>query len=112
MTTPTSDRAAHGDLIHIVTLRCRDAENAQRCLQALSAYGRPDAIAFGARAYEFGLELGTSATVRLVERWSRWADLDALLEQKVVPALPLYNEMLAQPFDPQRDTARIELAGS
>lgn len=112
MTQPTNDRAGPGRLVHIVTLPCKDAENARRCLQALADYGRPDALAFGARTYEFGLQVGTAATVRLVERWERWQDLDALLAQKVVPALPLYNEMLAQPFDPQRDTARIELAGS
>lgn len=112
MTTPADDRAARGGLIHVVTLECKDAENAGRCLQALAGYGLPDAIAFGARAYEFGLQVGTQATVRIVERWSRWEDLDALLVQKVVPALPLYNQMLARPFDPQRDTARIELAGA
>ena len=67
-------------------------------------------MGFGCCSYEFGLKLGTSDTVLLVERWSSWSDLDALLTEKVVPALPMYNELLAAPFDPASDTVRIELA--
>lgn len=100
----------NGNLIHIVTLACKDDDNATRCLDALTAYGRPNALSFGCTAYEFGRQAGAPNIVRIVERWQRWDDLDALLREKVVPALPLYNEMLAAPFDPARDTARLELA--
>jgi hypothetical protein len=96
-------------LLHLVTLECRDADHAKRCIEALSAYGRPDALAFGCASYEFGLKDGHADTVLLIERWSRWQDLDALLREKVVPALPLYNELLRRPFDPARDTARVAL---
>lgn len=108
MTTPGTK--AEGRLLHVVTLRCKDADSASRCLAALANYGRPDALAFNCRAYEFGLKEGAPDTVILVERWSRWEDLDALLTQKVVPALPLYNELLRRPFDPALDTVRIALA--
>ena len=54
----------------------------------------------------------TKDTVYLVERWSRWEDLDALLQAKVIPALPLYNQLLKRPFDPAQDTLRIQLAGA
>lgn len=94
----------------MVTLECKDAERATRCIDALANYGRPDALAFNCLSYEFGLQEGASDTVCLVERWSRWEDLDALLEAKVVPALPMYNELLKRPFDPAKDTLRIKLA--
>lgn len=99
-----------GQLVHIVTLQCKDPEQARNCLGALAQYGRPDALAFNCASYDFGLKQGTTDTVYLVERWNRWEDLDALLQQKVVPALPLYNQMLKQPFDPAQHTLRIELA--
>jgi hypothetical protein len=97
-------------LVHIVTLRCKDADHASRCMQALGQYGRPDALAFNCASYEFGLKVGTTDTVYLVERWHRWEDLDALIVDKVVPALPVYNALLAQPFDPATDTLRIRLS--
>jgi quinol monooxygenase YgiN len=99
-----------GQLVHIVTLQCKDADNAANCINALATYGRPDAEAFGCLAYEFGLKEGTQDTVHIVERWTDWADLDRLLTEKVVPALPLYNQMLLRPFDPGSDTLRIRLA--
>lgn len=105
-----SGSTADGRLLHVVTLQCKDADNASRCLAALANYGRPDALGFNCRAYEFGLKDGTPDTVILVERWDRWEDLDALLVNKVVPALPLYNELLRRPFDPVQDTVRVALA--
>ena len=107
MTPEHAARAGH--LVHIVTLECRDREHAARCLAALGTYGRPDALSFNCVAYEFGLQAGSPDTVYLVERWNQWEDLDALLTARVVPALPLYNELLKRPFDPARDTRRIEL---
>ncbi len=89
----------------------REGDHAKRCIDALANHGRPDALAFNCRPYEFGLKEGTTDTVCLVERWRRWEDLDALLNAKVVPALPLYNQLLKRPFDPARDTVRIRLAG-
>lgn len=97
-------------LVHVVTLQCKDAEHAQRCLGALAAYGKPDALAYRCAAYEFGLKEGAADTVLLIERWRTWADLDRLLTEKVVPALPVYNQLLKRPFDPARDTQRIRLA--
>lgn len=38
------------------------------------------------------------------------ADLDALLRDKVMSALPVYNTLLARPFDPALDTIRIVLS--
>jgi hypothetical protein len=108
----TTDATTPGTPLHIVTLVCKDAAHAARCLQALSQYGRPDALSYGAASYEFGLKEGSSDTVLLVERWDRWGDLDRLLAEKVVPALPLYNELLARPFDPAVDTLRVHLASS
>ena len=108
MAAPGSN--SEGQLLHVVTLRCKDDDSASRCLAALANYGRPDALGFNCRAYEFGLKEGTTDTVVLVERWNRWEDLDALLLNKVVPALPLYNELLKRPFDPAQDTVRIALA--
>jgi len=101
--------SAAGRRIHIVTLTCKDAEHATLCLGALAAYGRPDALAYGCLAYAFGLKEGADDTVLLVERWRDWADLDRLLTEKVVPALPTYNALLKRPFDPATDTARITL---
>lgn len=96
-------------LIHVVTLNCKDGEHARQCLDALANYGRPDAMSYNCTSYEFGLKAGTTDTVYLVERWNQWADLDALLEAKVIPALPMYNQLLKDPFNPATDTLRIEL---
>jgi hypothetical protein len=101
-----------GRLVHVVTLECKDPDHARRCLEALSAYGKPDALAFNCAAYEFGLKEGTADTVCIVERWSSWRDLDALLAAKVVPALPMYNQLLKAAFDPARNTVRINLSGA
>lgn len=106
----STDPKAPAGLIHLVTLACRDAESAGQCLAALAAHGRPDALAYGCAAYEFGLRAGSDDTVWLVERWRRWEDLDALLAERVAPALPLYNQLLARPFDPEQDTVRIALS--
>jgi len=95
--------------VHVVTLECKDAEHAARCIRALRDFGRPDALAFNCASYEFGLKEGTLDTVCVVERWREWKDLDALLEAKVVPALPMYNQLLKRPFDPANDTVRITL---
>ncbi|WP_455377171.1 hypothetical protein [Petrachloros mirabilis] len=105
----TSHIKFEGEFVHIVTLECKDADHAKRCLDALKNDGRPDALSFGCISYEFGLKEGNSDTVYLVERWIRWEDLDALLTKKVVPALPLYNQLLKRPFDPAKDTLRIHL---
>jgi quinol monooxygenase YgiN len=109
MTDRNPETPAAGRLLHVVTLACKDDEHASRCLDALAAHGRPDALEFHCLSYEFGLKEGTADTVCIVERWRRWEDLDALLTNKVVPALPLYNELLRQPFDQARDTTRITL---
>ena len=95
--------------MHVVTLECKDAEHAARCITALRDFGRPDALAFNCASYEFGLKEGTLDTVYVVERWREWKDLDALLEAKVVPALAMYNQLLKRPFDPAKDTVRITL---
>lgn len=102
---------APANLVHIVTLRCKDNEQAKKCLQALAMYGRKDALAYQCQSYEFGLKEGTQDTVYLIERWQNWRDLDTLLAEKVVPALPMYNEMLLTPFDPVKDTQRVQLTG-
>ncbi|MDH5670362.1 MAG: hypothetical protein OEY86_20365, partial [Nitrospira sp.] len=101
---------AEGACLQVVTLECKDGEHAKRCLDALAAYGRPDALAFNCVSYEFGLKEGTSDTIYLVERWKQWEDLDALIREKVIPALPMYNQLLKRPFDPARDTARVRLS--
>jgi hypothetical protein len=98
--------------MHLVTLRCRDADAAAQCLAALAAYGRPDALAYGCAAYEFGPCEGKPDTVILVERWWRWSDLDRLLGERVLPALPIYNQLLRAPFDPESDTVRVMIAPS
>jgi hypothetical protein len=77
MQTHTSTAA--GQLLHVVTLACKDGEHATRCIDALTNYGKPDALAFNCCSYEFGLKNGTVDTVYIVERWNRWEDLDALL---------------------------------
>jgi hypothetical protein len=105
----TVDQAAPPACVHLVTLCCKDAEHALRCLDALTHYGRPDAFAFNCASYEFGLKEGAANCVYLVERWHRWEDLDALLVNKVVPALPVYNALLMRPFDPAADTVRVRL---
>lgn len=102
---------APAHLVHIVTLRCKNSEMAKKCLQALAEYGRKDAMSYRCQSYEFGLKEGTEDTVYLIERWQSWGDLDALLTDKVVPALPMYNEMLLTPFDPAKDTQRVRLSG-
>jgi hypothetical protein len=105
---------ANGDLAiegsFIVTLDCKDEEHAKRCIDALANYGRPDALAFNCVSYDFGIKEGTVDTVCLIERWRKWSDLDALLNEKVVPALPMYNQLLKKPFDPSKDTLRIKLS--
>ena len=93
----------------MVTLACKDGAHARRCLEALAQYGRPNGLAYGCLAYEFGLRVGAPDTVHIVERWHRWSDLDRLLVEKVAPALPMYNELLRRPFDPAQDTVRIAL---
>ncbi|MGE0812288.1 MAG: hypothetical protein AB7O28_00270 [Vicinamibacterales bacterium] len=108
MTTPTPSRDA--SFMHLVTLECKDEAHAARCLAALAAHGRPDALAYRCVSYDFGVKVGAPDTVMLVERWQRWEDLDALLAEKVVPALPVYNALLKRPFDPARDTVRIGVA--
>lgn len=102
--------AATANLVHIVTLRCKDSERAKQCLQALAQYGRKDALEYQCQSYEFGLKEGTHDTIYLIERWQHWRDLDRLLTEKVVPALPLYNELLLHPFNPAKDTLRIRLS--
>ena len=104
--------ATNGQLVHMVTLDCKDAEHAARCLDALANYGRPDATAFNCVSYDFGLKVGSKDTIHIVERWTSWEDLDALLAEKVVPALPRYNELLKRPFNPEADTLRISLTGA
>lgn len=98
------------NLVHLVTLRCKDTGHANMCLEALTKYGRPDAMSYDCTSYEFGRKLGEPATVVLTERWTSWDKLDRLLAERVVSALPTYNALLAQPFDPERDTTRVELA--
>lgn len=102
--------ATSAHLVHIVTLRCKDSARAKQCLQALAEYGRNDALAYQCQSYEFGLQEGTQDTVYLIERWQQWGDLDRLLTEKVIPALPLYNELLLNPFDPAKDTLRVTLS--
>ena len=97
---------SNGHLVHVV----KDGPHAKRCLDALANHGKPDAEAFQCASYEYGLKEGTTDTVYLVERWNRWEDLDVLLGAKVVPALPMCNQLLKRPFDPARDTLRIKLA--
>ncbi len=102
--------AREGTCVHVVTLDCKGGDYAKRCMEALAKYGRPDARAFRCVSYELGIREGTSSTVYIIERWRTWADLDALLTEKVVPALPMYNQLLKTPFDPSRDTLRITLS--
>jgi hypothetical protein len=99
----------HAPCFHLVTLNCKDAENAGKCLAALRNYGRPDAISYGCVSYDFGLKIGHDTVIQIVERWSDWADLDKLLDEKVVPALPMYNELLDAPFNPASHTMRVNL---
>ncbi len=104
----TQPAPAH--LVHIVTLACKDNDHARQCIAALGAYGRPDAMAYGCASYRFGLKGGTEDIVMIVEHWDDWAKLDRLLTEKVVPALPVYNALLARDFDPASDTVRVTLA--
>ena len=97
-------------LIHIVTLHCKDNNHAEQCLGALANFGKPDALSYNCVSYEFGLKLGTTDTIYILERWNKWEDLDALLNEKVVPAIPMYNQLLKKPFNPTTDTLRIELS--
>jgi hypothetical protein len=64
----TRNSATDGQLLHVVTLACKDDEHATRCIAALSNYGRPDALAFNCLSYEVGLKEGTVDTVYIVER--------------------------------------------
>lgn len=105
-----SGATAEGTCLQVVTLECKDGEHAKRCLDALATYGRPDALAFNCVSYEFGLKEGTSDTIYLVERWKQCEDLDALIREKVIPALPMYNQLLKRPFDPAKDAVRITLS--
>jgi hypothetical protein len=104
-----NDSQSDARFLHLVTLECKDGEHAARCMAALTDHGRPDALSFNCASYEFGVKEGSADTVLIVERWNRWEDLDALLQAKVIPALPMYNALLKQPFDPGRDTVRIDL---
>jgi len=106
----SSNSTPEGRLVHVVTLKCKDADRAAQCLEALSNQGRPDAMDYNCLSYEFGLREGSKDTVVLIERWTDWDDLNLLLMEKVVPALPLYNQLLEQPFNPARDTVRINLS--
>jgi quinol monooxygenase YgiN len=107
----TKDNPAHeGPCMHIVTLDCKDEAHAKRCMDALANYGRPDALAFNCVSYDFGLKEGTTNTVYIIEHWRQWQDLNALLNEKVVPALPMYIQLLKKPFDPSKDTLRIKLS--
>ena len=108
----SQDITQTGKYIHIVTLNCKDDERARQCLGALANYGKPDAMSFNCVSYDFGLKAGTTDSVYLVERWNQWSDLDALLQNKVIPAIPMYNELLKSPFNPASDTLRIELTGA
>lgn len=108
----TENSTSGGSLLHIVILDCKDGAHASRCLDALANYGRPDALAFNCVSYEFGLKEGTRDTVYLIERWRQWQDLDALLKEKVVPALPMYNQLLKEPFDPAKHAVRVGLSGA
>ena len=102
--------ATDGQCVHLVTLDCKDEAHAIRCREVLANHGRPDALAFNCVSYEFGLKSGTTDTICIVERWRRWQDLDALLAEKVVPALPMYNQLLKRAFDPATDTVRVSLS--
>ncbi|MCB1552593.1 MAG: hypothetical protein KDJ14_02200 [Xanthomonadales bacterium] len=95
--------------VHIVTLDCKDPEHALRCIQMLTQVGLPDAKMFQCVSYEYGLEVGSTERIVLIERWQRWEDLDALIEQCIAPDLDKYNSLLKQPFDVIRDTRRVEL---
>lgn len=106
----SQDHTSTGKLIHVVTLACKDGEHAKQCLEALANYGKPDSLSFNCLSYEFGLKAGTTDTVYLVERWNKWEDLDGLLQAKVVPAIPMYNQLLKSPFNPATDTLRIEVS--
>jgi hypothetical protein len=105
-----SDTEIGGRLIQVISLACKDGEHAQRCIEALANCGRPDALVFNCVSDEFGLRDGSSDTAYIIERWRQWSDLGALLEAKVVPALPMYNQLLKKPFDPSTDTLRITLS--
>ncbi len=102
--------SGQGKCLHIIRLECKSPEHAENCLGALANYGRPDALEFGCHSYEFGLQEGSDTVIMLVERWPDFDSLERLLEEKVIPALPTYNELLASPFDPERDTTRVTLA--
>ena len=53
-------------LLHVVTLECKDAEHADRCLTALREHGRPDALAYGCVSYEFGPRVDSPSTIQIV----------------------------------------------
>jgi quinol monooxygenase YgiN len=108
----TEKSITESSFVHVVTLDCKSEEHATQCIQALASYGRPDALAFNCISYEFGLKEGTTDTVYIIERWRKWQDLDALLSEKVVPALPMYNQLLKRPFDPAKDTVRLKISNA
>ena len=108
METPNNTQI--GKFIHLVTLNCKDEQHAKQCLSALANYGKPDALSYNCLSYEFGRKANSKNTVYLIERWSKWKDLDLLLNDKVIPALSMYNQLLKNPFNPETDTLRIELS--
>jgi len=99
-----------GPMVNLSTLICKDETHAKQCLEAIANYGKPDALSYKCFSYEFELKVGTKDAVCVVERWNRWEDLDSLLEDKVIPALPSYNQLLKRPFDFKTDTVRVELS--
>jgi hypothetical protein len=105
----TQNSQPEGRLINIVTLNCKNEDLAKQCLGALENYGRPDALSYNCLSYEFGLKEGTTNVVCIVERWNSWDDLDRLAKEKIANALPMYNQLLKNPFDPAKDTLRIML---
>lgn len=70
-------------------------------------HGRLDALALNCRSYGFGLKDGVADTVCIVERWSQREDVETLLSAKVVPALPMYNQVLMRPFVQPRAATSI-----
>jgi hypothetical protein len=94
---------------HNVVLPCKDAESAQNCIGVLKDAGLPGAMKSGAALYEFGLEMGSLTKVFVVEKWYKWEDLDEHLKVNIVPNLEVFNGFLVEPFDPAKNTARINL---
>jgi len=61
----TAGKAREGNLVHLVTLVCNDSAHAQRCLEALRQYGKPDAHAYNCVPFAYGLKEGSPDTVYL-----------------------------------------------